>query len=109
VALQQGLTLAEGTMAQLEALAQAAEQKALHLQQQAQDWISRLPADRENRVSTVLSIQPDNMPADRLAALQSAFDYVGGVRQSLADNHLSAAELADIARRGANASAGLKA
>jgi len=106
--LQQGLTLAEETIVQLEGAAQAAAQKALQLQTQAQNWLAQLPAAQERRAMAVLSVQPNKAPADRMAALQSAFAYVDGVRQSLGDNVLTAAELADIVQLGANASAGLK-
>lgn len=107
-ALQQGLTLAEEAIAQLDSTAHAVEQKALELQQQAQAWIAQLPAALERRGAAALAVQPVDVPVDRAAALQSAFAYVDAVRQGLADDKLTAAELANIAQRGANASAGLQ-
>lgn len=107
--LQQGLALSQETIDQLEAAAQAANVKALELQQQAQGWIAQLPVSLEGLAATILAVQPDNIPTDRAAALQSAFAYVDGVRQALADNRLSKDELLGIAQLGANASAGLAA
>lgn len=107
--LEQGLTLAEETIAQLEAAAQAASAKSAELQAASQGWVEQLSSELETRAAAVLSVLPDNIPSDRLAAVRSAFDYVDTVRQALLDNKVSPAELSDIARRGANASAGLKA
>ncbi|MBU0705204.1 MAG: hypothetical protein KKC18_15245 [Chloroflexi bacterium] len=108
-ALEQGLTLAEETITQLESAAQAASTKAAEIQVQNQEWIQDLQVELENRAATALAIQPDNVAADRRAAILSAFDYVDAVREGLADNKISRAELAHIAQLGANASAGLNA
>jgi hypothetical protein len=106
-ALQQGLTLAEGTLAQLETAAQAAGAEASELQARNQSVLQELQAELENRVQTALAVHPDAVAGDRQAALQSALGYLDFVRQSLDDARISQAELADIAQLGANASASL--
>ncbi len=107
--LQQGLALAEETIAQLETAAQTASAKATEAQMQAQSLVQDLQAELESRAATALSVQPNNIAADRKAAIQSAFDYLDAVRQSLGDNKISPTELANIAQLGANASASLDA
>ena len=105
--LAQGLTLAEGTAAELEAAAQAARAQAVQARAQAQSWVAAAQAERETRVQQALAAQPEHIPADRREAIVSAFEYVDAVRSALADNTVSPAELESIARLGANASAGL--
>lgn len=108
-ALERGLALAEETLTQLETAAQTASAKAAEIQAQNQIWVQNLQAELENRVATVLAVQPDNVATDRAAAIQSAFDYLDAVREGLADERISQAELANIAQLGANASASLNA
>jgi hypothetical protein len=107
--LEQGLALAEETIAQLEAAAQIANDKAMEAQMQTQSLVQNLQIELENLAATALSVQPNNVATDRQAAIQSALDYLGAVGQSLADNKISTAELANIAQLGANASASLSA
>ena len=109
VTLQQGLALAEETIAQLETAAQTASVKATEAQMQAQSLIQNLQAELESRAATALSVQPNNVATDRQTAILSAFDYLDAVRQSLTDNKISPNELANIAQLGANASASLNA
>jgi len=108
-ALQQGLAVAEQTIQQLQAVAQAAATQAAGLQAKAQEWVQQLPAEWESRAAAVLAVQPDSVPTDRRTAIRTALDYVDAVRQSLVDKRLSSAELNAIAQLGANASAGLQA
>ncbi len=107
--LEQGLALAEETIAQMENAAQTAYDKASEAQMQTQGLIQDLQAELGNRAATALSVQPNNVATDRQAAIQSAFDYLDAVSQSLADNTISSSELANIAQLGANASASLSA
>ena len=107
--LEQGLALAEETITQLEAAAQAASVQAAEIQAQNQTWIQNLQTELENRAAAVLAVQPDNIATDRQAAILSAFDYVDAVREGLADDMISQTELANIALLGANASASLNA
>jgi len=109
VILEQGLTLAEETITQLETAAQAAGDKAAAIQTQNQEWFQNRQAELENRAATALSTQAHNVAGDRKSALLSAFDYIDAVRAGLDDNKISPAELAHIAQLGANASAGLNA
>lgn len=108
-ALAQGLALAEETIAQLEGTAQAASAKAAEIQAQNQVWLQDLQAELEARAANALAVQPDNVAADRQAAILSAFEYVDAVRDGLADSKISQGELVHIAQLGANASASLSA
>jgi hypothetical protein len=107
--LQQGLTLAEDTIAQVQATAQVASAKAADAQAQVKVWTQNLPAELDQRAAALLAIQPDKAASDRQAAISMAFDYVDAVRQSLTDDKISKSELANIAQLGANAAAGLDA
>jgi hypothetical protein len=108
-ALGQGLALAEETITQLETAAQTAGAKAAEVQAQNQAWRQGLQSELETRAAAALAIQPNAIPADREAAIQSAFDYLDAVRESMGDDKISRAELGNIAQLGANASAGLNA
>ena len=70
-------------------------------------FASKANGARGQRAQGTGQIQPDYVPANLVETLQSAFDYVDLVRNSLADNKLSRGELDQIARLGANVSAGL--
>ncbi len=106
--LQQGLELATETITQLQNTAQAASAKAQEAQSEVQGYVQNLPAEMEGRVSTMLDVQPDNVPADLQSSVQAAFNYLDGTRQAMADHKVTSQELQEIARLGANASAGLK-
>ena len=106
-ALDQGLALTEETITQLETAAWEAFGKADAVQAQNQAWADALQAEIESRVQAMLAIQPDSVPGNRQEAILSAFEYVDAVREGLADDKISPAELANIAQLGANASAGL--
>lgn len=106
--LEQGLTLADETINQLETAAQAAATKAAETKSQAEVWVKDAQTDRENRVQQVLSVQPNLIPEDAQAALWGAFDFADGVRLALGDGKISKSELMDVAQLGANASAGLQ-
>jgi hypothetical protein len=107
--LEKGLTLAEESIAQLQVTAQAANQQVVQAQAQREAWHQALQTEIEARATAALAVPPSEVATDRLGALRSAFDYVDAVRAALADDALSAAELTDIAQRGANARASLEA
>lgn len=106
--LEQGLALAEETIAQLESAAQTAQTNAQELKSQAQDMISVLQADQQNRLNQISQIQPNNVPTDKLSALQSAFSFVDFAKGALADNKLTRDELLNLAQLGKNAQVGLQ-
>jgi hypothetical protein len=108
-ALEQGLDLAEETLAQIGAAATAAWSRAMVVQELSQGWAQALASEMQNRATNVLAVQPSSIASTRVDALRAAFEYVDVVRQALADNSISAGELANIAQLGANASAGLSA
>jgi hypothetical protein len=108
-ALEAGLALTEETITQLETAAWEAFGKAVAVQAQNQAWVDALQAEIESRVQAMIAVQPNNVPGDRQEAILSAFEYVDAVREGLADDKISPAELANIAQLGANASAGLSA
>lgn len=107
--LEQGLALAEETITQLNTAAQAMQTQAGEIQAQAQTWYTSLQTELEARTQKYLGMQPQEIAADRTAALQSAFDYIDTVRLSLQDKKLSKEELANISQLGANAFASLQA
>jgi len=107
--LDQGLTLAQETIDQLEATAEAARARGDEARGAAQDWLQTVQMQREERVARALAIQPTEVAANRREALAGAFEYVDAVRAAATDNAVSRDELAHIAQLGANASAGLAA
>lgn len=98
--LEQGLAVAEESIAQLESAAQQAQINAQELQTQAQDMISVLQAEQQGRVDQLSQIQPDNIPTDKIAALQSAFTFVDFANTAMGDNKLSRDELTNLAQLG---------
>lgn len=106
--LSQGLALAEETINQLESAAQTAQANAQELKNQAQDMFEVLQADQQGRLDQISQIQPSNIPTDKLAALQSGFDFIDAARNAMSDNKLSRDELMNLAQLGANAQEGFK-
>ena len=106
--LSQGLAVAEESIAQLESAAQQAQTNAAELQAQAQDMISVLQADQQGRVDQLSQIQANNIPTDKLSAMQSAFSFVDAANAAMGDNKLSRDELLNLAQLGKNAQSGLQ-
>ena len=106
--LEQGLALAEESIAQLESAAQTAQTHAQELQTQAQDMISVLQADQQGRMDEISQIQANNIPTDKLSAMQSAFSFVDAANAAMGDNKLSADELLNLAQLGKNAQSGFQ-
>lgn len=106
--LQQGAVATQEAIAQLETAATSAQTNAQELQTQAQDMISVLQADQQGRVDAISNVQPNNIPTDKIAALQSGFDFIDAANTAMGDNKLSKDELMNIAQLGANAQAGFQ-
>lgn len=106
--LQQGLTLAEETINELEAAAQKASQQAAEAKAQAQGWAEKVKTELDARTAKALSMAPDQIPGDRQAAVQSLFTYVDTLKSAMTDGKFSALEMDSIARAGANAKVGLQ-
>ncbi|MBV6395231.1 MAG: hypothetical protein HFACDABA_00805 [Anaerolineales bacterium] len=104
--LAQGLELAQSAIDQLENAAQTAQTKAQDVKNQAQDMINVLHSDQQGRVDQIAQVAPNNIPTDKLSALQSGFDFIDAARNALGDNKLSREELMNLAQLGANAQAG---
>ncbi|MBK8824412.1 MAG: hypothetical protein IPN58_17915 [Anaerolineales bacterium] len=104
--LEQGLAVAEESIAKLEDAAQQAQTNAQEMQTQAQDMLSVLQSEQQGRVDQLSQIQPDNIPTDKIAALQSAFEFVDFAKNAMSDNKLSRDELTNLAQLGKNAQAG---
>ncbi|MBN1260193.1 MAG: hypothetical protein JXB35_05890 [Anaerolineae bacterium] len=107
VALEQGVALADEALTQLETAAQNAAAMAYEVQAQHQDLMQTVQAELEARLTEALAVPPNAVAADRAGAVQSAFTYIDGVREALADQKLTSSELHTIAQLGANASASL--
>lgn len=106
--LSQGLAVAEDSLAQLQTAAQQAQANAQELGNQAQDTLSVLHADQQNRLDQIAQIQANNVPSDRLTALQSGFQFVDFANSALADGKMSREEMLNLAQLGANAQAGFQ-
>ena len=65
-------------------------------------------ADQQGRVDAVAQIQPNSIPTDQVAALQSAFSFIDAANTAMLDNKLSQAELMNLAQLGKNAQAGFQ-
>lgn len=104
--LEQGLAVAEESIAQLESAAQQAQVNAQEMQTQAQDMLSVLQTEQQGRVDQLSQVQPNNIPADKIAALQSAFEFVDFANTAMSDNKLSREELANLTQLGKNAQSG---
>lgn len=106
--LDQGLAVAEESIAQLNSAAQQAQTNANELKAQAQDSLSVLQADQQARLDQIAQIQPNNIPTDKLAALQTGFQFIDSANAAMGDNKLSRDELTNLAQLGANAQAGFQ-
>lgn len=106
--LEQGAAATQEAIAQLEAAAAQAQTNAQELQTQAQDMMSQLQADQQGRVDQIAQIQPDNVPTDRFAALQTGFQFIDAAKSAMGDDKLSRDELMNIAQLGVNAQAGFQ-
>jgi hypothetical protein len=104
--LSQGLALAQESIDQLNAAAQQAQTHAQAAQAQAQDMLSVLQADQQGRVDQLSQIQPNNIPPDRIAAMQTGFQFIDTAKNALGDGKMTRDELMNIAQIGANAQAG---
>jgi hypothetical protein len=106
--LSQGLTLAQESIDQLNAAAQQAQTNAQEAKSQAQDMIAVLQAEQQTRVDQLAQIQANNIPTDKIAALQSAFEFVDFANTAMSDNKLSRDELTNLTQLGKNAQAGFQ-
>ncbi len=104
--LSQGLAVAEETINQLNAAAQQAQTNAQNVKSQAQDMMTVLQADQQGRMDQLSQIQPNNIPTDRLSALQTGFQFIDTAKLAMGDNKISRDELMGLAQLGANAQAG---
>ncbi|MBI5955194.1 MAG: hypothetical protein HY865_26350 [Chloroflexi bacterium] len=107
-AIQQGQAAAQESIAQLEAAAQQAQTNAQEAKSQAQDMIAVLQAEQQTRVDQLSQIQANNVPTDKIAALQSAFEFIDFANTAMGDNKLSRDELANLTQLGKNAQAGFQ-
>lgn len=105
--LQQGQSLAQDTITQIQTTAQTLGQSAQEAQAQVKTWSSTVKSEMDTRANAALNVQPDEIPENPLAALGAAFDYLDTVQGALQDNKINKDELAAIALKGANATAGL--
>ncbi|MFZ5879490.1 MAG: hypothetical protein ACOY0R_08975, partial [Chloroflexota bacterium] len=106
--LEQGLEVATETIDQLNQAAQQAQARAAELKTQSQDMMAVLQADQQGRLDQMAQIQPNNIPTDKLAALQTGFQFIDEAKTALGDNKLSRDELMKLAQLGANAQAGFQ-
>ncbi len=106
--LSQGLELAEDSIAQLQSAAQQTQEHVTAMQTQAQTIMSTLETDQQNRLDAIGQLQPDNVPTDRISALQTGFQFIDFANNALTDDRLSRDELLGLAQLGTNAQAGFQ-
>jgi hypothetical protein len=106
--LSQGLELAEDSIAQLQSAANQTQEHVTAMQTQAQNIMSTLETDQQNRLDAIGQLQADNIPTDRISALQTGFQFIDFANNSLTDGRLSRDELLGLAQLGANAQAGFQ-
>lgn len=107
--LEQGLTLAEETITDLETVATLAATKAGSMPAEIQDWHTTQQTQLEHRVSTALSTPPTEVATGPQEAVQSMLEFMNAGQQAVEDQKLSLAELETLAQLGANAQASLAA
>ncbi len=108
LALEQGQQVAQETIDQLVAATENAQARRAEIETAITQLVPQWQAEVQSRLAELDQIIPSQAPANRLDAIQSAFDYVDAVRAALLDQALNAQELANIAQLGANAIAGLE-
>jgi gas vesicle protein len=106
--LSQGLELAEDSIAKLQSAAQQTQEHVTALQTQAQTIMSTLETDQQNRLDAIAQLQADNVPNDRISALQTGFQFIDFANNAMADDKLSRDELLGLAQLGVNAQAGFR-
>ena len=107
--LEQGDTQLIGTNGGLVERVQELSENAGLLQAQAQSWLVNLDKELSINVLALKSIQPDNVPVDKIAVFQRAFEYIDLVNQTLLREAITQAEILEMIQVGANVAAGLKA
>jgi hypothetical protein len=107
--LEQGVELAEEVITELEIAAQAVNDTAGQIQEQRETWAAVQQAQIEEVVSTLPSVEPNQIITDPTGAIQMAFDFMETGQQALADGQLSPDELTNLAQQAANTSASLNA
>lgn len=107
--LEIGTEIADETLAQLEDLAANANQAVAQLDGMTENWQNQLQAWQQIRAQNALNLEALDVPGSRQEAIEAALQYVETLRTSLADQIISAEELANLAQIGANAAAGLEA
>ena len=106
--LSQGQELAAESITQLQAAAQQTQEHVAALQEQGQTIMTTLQTDHENRLNQLSQIQADNVPTDRITALQTGFQFVDFANNALADGKFSREELMGLGQIGVNAQAGFQ-
>jgi len=71
-------------------------------------WMMTVDSDTQQRIADALAFAPNEIASDRAAAIQSATAYLEGVKGGLADQIITAEELAAISQQGANAVASIQ-
>jgi hypothetical protein len=107
--LKQGDTQLIGTNGGLVERVQELSENAGLLQAQAQSWLINLDKELSLHLNTLKSIQPENVPVDKIAVFQRAFEYIDLVNQILLSEAINQAEVLKLIQLGANVAAGLKA
>lgn len=103
--LEQGVALAEETIAQIETAAQTVSETSQTVQSQTQAWQTTHQTDRDNRIATAVAVPPNQVSGDPQVAIKNVLDFVQTGQAATADGQISADELAQLAQLGANASA----
>jgi len=105
--MEQGAAAATAAIDQLNAAVSSAQTKATELQDKvksAQEQVKNGIGQREN---DLLNLQPNNIAANQIGAINQAHDFLEAFKSALGDGKFSPQELSNISQLAANARASL--
>lgn len=108
-ALNDGLAIAEESIAQLQMTAQAAGEAIQDTQEKADAWKQNVQSDVEARMKAIEQIEPTNIASSKEETEQQIMQFLESINGAFADNSMSQAELAQISQLAANTAASLSA
>lgn len=107
--LQEMQELESLPISDLKSKTQHITKQAEELQSLSSSWLPQLQDELELNVLEISILKADNVPLDKISAVQRAFEYWDAVQMALQDGSIKRDELMDIASLKVNTIAGLKA
>jgi len=106
-AFNDGLAIAEESIAQLQMTAQAAGEAVQDTQEKTEAWKQNVQSDVEARMKAIEQIEPTNIASSKDETEQQITQFFESINGAFADNSMSQAELAQISQLAANTAASL--